>query len=367
MSALCGVRFRAMSALGPNGGTYASWWPCATGVSPQLLGAIGRLHEVAATGELCAAARWLLDSRLVFLRKKSGNAPRPIRVGEMWRRVIAKRLVDANREKAQRFCLAARQFGVAVPSGAEGLVHFRAQAERLLAAADTATAVIDVDFKNAFPSLEWDEIRASVEAELPDVASWTLWCHAEPARVLLPSGSIVLTNRGAEQGDPLGPIYCALVLARVVARARAALEEMGINFFDAWFLDDGQLVCAPEHADTVLRALDSAAAQAGASRATGAEAKSVARVVGSLAARETCAIGWRTTSSTAQLRIRRARSTCSAWTLARSPTNFDASLGPSRSCMKRWRSSGTRRRSWSCCASAPTCARPPPARRWAIH
>ena len=298
VSALRGVRFRVMSAPGPSGARPEHLRELVAvrdrRVAAQLLGAIGRLHEAAATGELCAAARWLLDSRLVFLRKKSGNASRPIRVDEMWRRVIAKRLVDANREKAQRFCLAARQFGVAVPSGAEGLVHFRAQAERLLAAADTATAIIDVDFKNAFPSIEWDEIRASVEAELPDVAPWTLWCHAEPARVLLPSGSIVLTNRGAEQGDPLGPIYCALVLARVVARARAALEEMGINFFDAWFLDDGQLVCAPEHADTVLRALDSAAAQAGASRATGADAKSVARVVGSLAARETCAIGWRT-------------------------------------------------------------------------
>ena len=43
-------------------------------------------------------------------------------------------------------------------------------------------------------------------------------------------------------------------------------------------------VCAPEHADTVPRALDTAAAQASASRATRADAKSVARVAGSLAA-----------------------------------------------------------------------------------
>ena len=31
-------------------------------------------------------------------------------------------------------------------------------------------------------------------------------------------------NRGAEQGDPMGPIYCALVLAQVVARTRDALQ-----------------------------------------------------------------------------------------------------------------------------------------------
>ena len=207
MSALCGVRFRAMSALGPSGARPEHLRELVAvrdrRVAAQLLGAIGRLHEVAAKGELCAAARWLLDSRLVFLRKKSGNAPRPIRVGEMWRRVIAKRLVDANREKAQRFCLAARQFGVAVPSGAEGLVHFRAQAERLLGAADTATAV-DVDLKNAFPTLEWDE-----SGRLWKHSSRT-WRRGRAAVMPCPRASYSPLERrdhkpGRAAGRPLGP------------------------------------------------------------------------------------------------------------------------------------------------------------------
>ena len=123
-----------MSALGPSGARPEHIRELVAvrdrRVAAQLLGAIRRLHEVAATGELCAAARWLLDSRLVFLRKKSGNAPRLIRVGEMWRRVIVKRLVDANREKAQRFCLAARQFGFAVPCCERWTLRRRMQALR---------------------------------------------------------------------------------------------------------------------------------------------------------------------------------------------------------------------------------------------
>lgn len=51
-----------------------------------------------------------------------------------------------------------------------------------------------------------------------------------------------------------------------------------------WFLDDGQLVCRPECADPVLRALDAESAACGARRATGSEAKSVARLVGAPAA-----------------------------------------------------------------------------------
>ena len=50
--------------------------------SGAMLAAIGKLVEVATAGKLCEAARWILDSRLVFLAKKAGAAPRPIRVGE---------------------------------------------------------------------------------------------------------------------------------------------------------------------------------------------------------------------------------------------------------------------------------------------
>ena len=58
------------------------------------------------------------------------------------------------------------------------------------------------------------------------------------------------------------------------------LQEQGVHFFDAWYLDDGQPFCRPEHVDVILRTLDEEAARVGASRATGEDAKSVARVIG---------------------------------------------------------------------------------------
>ena len=39
------------------------------------------------------------------------------------------------------------------------------------------------------------------------------------------SGSIFESNRGVEQGDPLGSIYCALVLAEVMIRTRDRLDR----------------------------------------------------------------------------------------------------------------------------------------------
>ena len=41
-------------------------------------------------------------------------------------------------------------------------MHFRTLLEEQLAASDVPLAIIDVDFKNYFPLLEWESIRAAV-------------------------------------------------------------------------------------------------------------------------------------------------------------------------------------------------------------
>ena len=68
--------------------------------------------------------------------------------------------------------------------------------------ADSVLAELDLDFENAYPSLEWDSIRTAVAEHLPEILPWTQWCHEAPACVELPSGEIKLVDRGAEQGDP---------------------------------------------------------------------------------------------------------------------------------------------------------------------
>ncbi|CAK0794862.1 unnamed protein product [Prorocentrum cordatum] len=63
--------------------------------------------------------------------------------------------------------------------------------------------------------------------------------HREPSTVILPPVQSLLVDRGAEQGDPLGPLLCAAALARVLARTPA---QGGVPFADVWFVDDGQIV-----------------------------------------------------------------------------------------------------------------------------
>ena len=98
----------------------------------------------------------------------------------------------------------------------------------------------------------------------------------------LPGGGKMAVDRGAEQGDPLGSLYCGLVLALVLERTRERLAAEcpeHANFADAWYMDDGQLFCVPEAVDDVLRLLDEEPAKVGATRGVGKDVKSVARLV----------------------------------------------------------------------------------------
>ena len=98
--------------------------------------------------------------------------------------------------------------------------------------------------------------------------------------VQLPGGCDHQTNRGAEQGDPLGGIEAAAALLDAVSAAKDELEGKGVLVFDTWYLDDGQLFCHAKDVDIILKTLDTHLSHIGASRATGDNIKSTVRFYG---------------------------------------------------------------------------------------
>ena len=121
---------------------------CSNKRTARALGkSVSDFVDAASRGQLIDAARFILDSRLVFLKKKRGNIPRPIRVGELLRRVVAKRLLHDNRDDITRICKDARQFGVGFPGGADVFIHFRMVLEKIcrIGDVDEIMALLDVD------------------------------------------------------------------------------------------------------------------------------------------------------------------------------------------------------------------------------
>lgn len=289
-----GVRFGPKSGPGPSGRRpehIRDMLSCSRRrIVNRLLAAIAAAETMAERGDLPDSWRWVLNTRLVFLKKKTGTKPRPVRVGEVWRRILAKHSLSKHLPRVRKIMLAAHQYGVAVPGGAEILVHTRNVAEEAIRrdASQGVWAFVDVDLVNCFPSLEWDDVEEAVDEAVPELSPWTRWCHDPGATIDLPAGGSHQAARGAEQGDPHGSLQAALVLARRVFQAEHTFKSQGDGlqkpFFSSWLADDGQCICRPEDVDAYLASLDKAMAQAGATRGEGRDVKSVARLVGHSAA-----------------------------------------------------------------------------------
>ena len=96
-------------------------------------------------------------------------------------------------------------------------------------------------------------------------------------------------------------MLCGLVLLDVMACTRGRMQAYlatrsdyngNPGIFDAWFIDDGQVVIAPELVDPFLRIMDDELTKVGATRGQGTDVKSVARIVGSAEAVAAVDAGW---------------------------------------------------------------------------
>ena len=152
----------------------------------------------------------MMNSRLVYIAKKTGSVPRPIRVGEIWRRLISKHLLHRHEAKVRRVMVEATQFGVSMPGGAEALVHTCETIEAAIRSDPSCGVwgIVDVDFQNAFPTLHYEAIsrghdgaRTTVEwfscllarnAKLAGARSRAIPSHQCNADASLPTSSLSL-------------------------------------------------------------------------------------------------------------------------------------------------------------------------------
>ena len=104
--------------------------------------------------------------------------------------------------------------------------------------------------KNALNLVSWQVLLEECATFPPELLPWASWCYwSHP--LLWHSLGQLSSEAGGQQGDPLGPLFFALVLHKVVS-AIDADDKCPDPLFKAWFLDDG--VLAGKKA-SVLRAL----------------------------------------------------------------------------------------------------------------
>ena len=165
----------------------------------------------------------IFGANLLAISKKGGGV-RPIAVGYVWRRLTAKVACSHVKERSLAL-LAPRQLGFAVKGGAEAAAH----ATRIfLQNMQPGKVFVKIDFKNAFNSIRRDCVLESIAKHFPELFSFASASLANSS--ILKFGEYTLDSaEGAQQGDPLGPLYFCLAIHDLL---NALESEMVVAYLD---------------------------------------------------------------------------------------------------------------------------------------
>merc|ERR1712218_20450 len=115
----------------------------------KTLGALTKLVNVMAAGKVPVQVRPFLCGARLVAGKKKDNSLRPIAIGNLLRRVVAKCFSSALAQQAA-VLLAPNQLGVGVRGGAEAIAHAVTDAVRV----HPSCSVLQVDLVNAYNSAD---------------------------------------------------------------------------------------------------------------------------------------------------------------------------------------------------------------------
>ena len=138
------------------------------------------------------------------------------------------------RDDAKRYLWPA-QVGVAVPSGAEAVIHIvRAWMGRHETA--SGKVLVKLDFANAFNRVSRQAVLTAATTHFPGLARWVAWCYQQPSNLRFGATTTIPSAGGVQQGDPLGPLLFAAALQPLAQELKTGPLDLAV-----FFLDDGVL------------------------------------------------------------------------------------------------------------------------------
>ncbi|CAI5998528.1 unnamed protein product [Closterium sp. NIES-65] len=180
-------------------------------------------------GQVPERARpWLAASNLVGLSKPNGDV-RPVAIGEVLPRILARALCISLRPAMVSYFLPCNQLGAGTRVGAEILTH----SFRSALATHPDWCALQIDVANAFNSFHrnvmFDGLR---ESPFSGMIPFLRVFYGTPSDLYLRAGPFVQSlesARGSRQGDPLGPFLFAFTQQQV-------MEPITREFKDLLFL-----------------------------------------------------------------------------------------------------------------------------------
>ena len=173
------------------------------------------------------ARSYHFGASLVALNKSSGGV-RPIAVGCVLRRLVAKCASSAIRDEMGSH-LAPLQLGFGTCLGAEAAVH---ASRHFVHNLQTGHLLLKVDIRNAFNCLRRDKMLQSVLCQVPSLYRLVHSAYNQPS-LLFFGNNIIESAEGVQQGDPLGPLLFSLTIHQLILSLKSDLR--------LFYLDDGTI------------------------------------------------------------------------------------------------------------------------------
>ena len=82
--------------------------------------------------------------------------------------------------------------------------------------------MIKIDFRNAFNTVRRDAIQEAVVKHFPELLPYTSSTMGSPSDLQF-ADFVLLSEEGAQQGDPLGPLYFCLVIQQLLESLQSEL------------------------------------------------------------------------------------------------------------------------------------------------
>ena len=168
----------------------------------------------------------LMASRLIPLDKGEG-AVRPIGVGEVLRRILAKCVMNVAKEDVAH-ASGSLQLCAGQKSGSEAAMH-------AIFEADETDGILLIDATNAFNSLNRAAALHNIRILCPIISVFAINTYRIPARLFITStgGKEILSAEGTTQGDPLSMGVYALSIQPLITALQTTSSTK-----QCWFADD---------------------------------------------------------------------------------------------------------------------------------